>query len=149
MGNLEVSLRRIIVGYRVIAAVWLAVLGLITVRGDAPPDRPGIVLAVIALVFVWTAITVALSFREAPQLGKAWFLAADVGVAVVTLVAPDWAGSANFYGGYPISSVLVAAYGAGLTGGVLLSLGLLALFKRENILKTREKITKEWRSWEP
>ena len=36
----------------------------------------------------------------------------------------------------------------GLTGGILLSLGLLALFKRENILTARKKITEEWRSWE-
>lgn len=37
----------------------------------------------------------------------------------------------------------------GLTGGILLSLGLLALFKRENILTTREKIAAEWKSWKP
>lgn len=35
----------------------------------------------------------------------------------------------------------------GLTGSILLGLGLLALFRREKLLETRQKITTEWRSW--
>ncbi len=117
MTNLEVSLRRIIVGYRVIAAIWLAVLGVITWRGDDPPDRAGIILATVLLVFAWSAVTVVVSFRRAEYFQRAWFIVPDIAVALVTLLAPDWAGSANFYGGYPISSVLMAAYATGLTGG--------------------------------
>jgi hypothetical protein len=37
----------------------------------------------------------------------------------------------------------------GLTGSILLGLGLLALFRREKLLETREKITQEWHSWTP
>jgi hypothetical protein len=36
----------------------------------------------------------------------------------------------------------------GLTGSILLGLGLLALFQREKLLETREKISKEWQSWD-
>jgi len=36
----------------------------------------------------------------------------------------------------------------GLTGIILFGGGMAALFKREAILETREKITQEWRSWE-
>ena len=37
----------------------------------------------------------------------------------------------------------------GLTGGILLAGGMGAMFKREKILATRQKLTDEWRSWEP
>jgi hypothetical protein len=37
----------------------------------------------------------------------------------------------------------------GLTGGILLSIGLLALFQRERLLKTRKKLTEDWRQWNP
>ena len=117
MTNLEVSLRRIIVGYRVIAAVWLGVLGVITWRGDDPPDSAGMVLATIVLVFAWTALTVVVSFGQPEYFQRWWFIVPDVAVALVTVVVPDWAGSANFYGGYPMSAVLMAAYAAGLAGG--------------------------------
>ncbi len=35
----------------------------------------------------------------------------------------------------------------GSIGSILLIFGLFALFKREEVLETRQKITKEWRSW--
>lgn len=37
----------------------------------------------------------------------------------------------------------------GITGVILLSSGLLALFKREEILIVRQRITHEWRQWNP
>lgn len=37
----------------------------------------------------------------------------------------------------------------GITGGILLGGGVAALFKRETILATRQRITEEWRRWEP
>jgi len=37
----------------------------------------------------------------------------------------------------------------GVTGGILLGGGLAALFKREQILATRQRLTEEWRQWEP
>jgi len=37
----------------------------------------------------------------------------------------------------------------GVTGGLLLIIGLTALFKREDILETRSKLTDDWRQWSP
>jgi hypothetical protein len=37
----------------------------------------------------------------------------------------------------------------GLTGAILLGAGLGALFKREQILQARKRLTEEWRQWEP
>jgi hypothetical protein len=37
----------------------------------------------------------------------------------------------------------------GVTGGILLGGGLVTLFKREQILAARQRLTKEWRQWEP
>ena len=37
----------------------------------------------------------------------------------------------------------------GLTGSILLGLGLVALFQREKLLQTRKKVTEEWRNWKP
>jgi hypothetical protein len=37
----------------------------------------------------------------------------------------------------------------GLTGSILLGLGLVALFQREKLLETRKKLTTEWQSWSP
>jgi hypothetical protein len=37
----------------------------------------------------------------------------------------------------------------GLTGTILLAVGMLALLKREEILATRQRLTEEWRQWEP
>lgn len=35
----------------------------------------------------------------------------------------------------------------GIIGSILLTMGLVALFKREEVLATRQKITEDWRSW--
>lgn len=37
----------------------------------------------------------------------------------------------------------------GLTGGLLLGIGLMALFQRERLLKTRQRFTDDWRKWNP
>ena len=37
----------------------------------------------------------------------------------------------------------------GLTGAILLGGGMAALFKREQIINTRRRLTDEWRQWNP
>ena len=37
----------------------------------------------------------------------------------------------------------------GLTGAVLFTVGIVALIKREEILAARQRLTTEWREWEP
>jgi len=111
--DLETSLRRIVVGYRAIAAVWLLILAVITVR-DPVTERPEIVWAVVGVVMVWSAVTIGASYRT-PQVLSSWaFLVVDALIAAGTLIGPDLAGSANFYGGYPISAVVLSVFGRGL-----------------------------------
>ncbi|MDH3306175.1 MAG: hypothetical protein OEO77_01445, partial [Acidimicrobiia bacterium] len=120
---LDTTLRRIIVGYRAVAAVWFTSLALIAlIRED--PERPGVVAVAMAVVLTWTTITLGLSYR-APQGLRQWpFLIADIAVTIGLLLAPDVAGASDFYGGYPISTVLIGVYGLGLSGG---SLAVVAL----------------------
>lgn len=122
--DLETSLRRIVVGYRAIAALWLLVLAVITVR-DAATERPEIVWAVVAVVMIWTGVTLAASYRS-PRVLRSWaYLIVDAAIATGTLIGPDLAGSANFYGGYPISAVVIAVYARGLWMAVV-TVGLLS-----------------------
>ena len=114
---MEVTLRRIVVGYRVIAAVWMVTLAAITLS-EGTAEEPRFVVGAMAVVVAWTGLTLLISFR-APQMFAGWsFVAADILVNAVLLVMPDLAGSANFMGGYSTSAVLFAVYGVGLAGGV-------------------------------
>lgn len=114
---MEVSLRRIVVGYRAIAAIWLTVLALIALTRDEP-QRPQIVMTTVVVVVVWTSITVWLSYRAPQALRSIAFLAVDFVLSFGVLIAPDVASSADFYGGYPASSIFLAAYAVGLPGAV-------------------------------
>lgn len=113
----EVSLLRVVVGYRAIATVWLLVLAAIELRRG--PERPGLVLAAAIGVVIWTAVTMAISYRRHRWLSTWTAVVVDVVLAGLLLFVPDWAGSSNFYGGYPVSSLLLGIYGKGLGGAVL------------------------------
>ena len=115
--RMEVSLRRIVVGYRAISAVWLTVLAAIALSQDEP-DRPAVVLMTVTVVLVWSGITLWLSYRAPNQLGAVVYLAVDFVITFGVLVSPDLAGSADFYGGYPVSSIFMAVYATGLPGAV-------------------------------
>ncbi len=118
MNRIEVSLRRIIVGYRAISAVWLTVLAVIALVRDTA-DRPGLVVTTAAAVLLWSAITIWVSFRAAGRLRSRVFLLADLLLTTAVLVAPDAAGSADFYGGYPVSTVFLGVYALGMWGGAV------------------------------
>lgn len=107
---------RIVVGYRAIATVWLLILVAIELR-EAPP-RPGIVVAAAIAVIVWTALTMAISYRRHVWLSTWTAVIVDILFAGLLLFVPDWAGSSNFYGGYPVSALLLGIYGKGLWGAV-------------------------------
>ena len=112
----ERTLRRVVVGYRVVSSVWLVLLGVISVAGVSGPDRPGVVVATMVLAVGWSLVTVAFHVRLPELIRSWWFLTVDIGIAAWTLLAPEFAGSENFYGGYPMSPVFLAAYGRGMVG---------------------------------
>lgn len=116
--SIESGLLRVVVGYRVFGAAWLAVLGAVTLAGSDTPDRPWVVVAVIAGVLGWTTAVVATSFRRPAVLRVPGFVAADVAVAAAAIIAAHLAGSGGFAGGYPLASVFHGVYAAGWAGGL-------------------------------
>ncbi len=97
--------------------LWLLSLALVALN-DGQSTQPLIIVLTVALVSVWTALTLWISFRRAVVFRSWSFLALDIAVSSVVLVAPTVAGSPNFVGGYPLSSVLIGVLGKGLAGAV-------------------------------
>ncbi len=117
---IETTLRRITVGYRVVAAVWLLVLSAVALGSPDPALRRSVVAATMLLVVVWTVVTVGFSSVRPAALRHPLFLVVDAAVAAATLLAPGAAGSPTqlFYGGYPLSTVALAVYGRGFGAGI-------------------------------
>lgn len=127
MASLEPTLRRIIVGYRAIAMLWLLSLALVALTSTPRATYPVVIVAAVALAAAWTALTLWISFRR-PGLFRSWaFLGLDTLVSALILVSPNVAGSPNFVGGYPLSSVLIGVLGKGLPGATAPVLVLVSL----------------------
>ncbi|MPZ89160.1 MAG: hypothetical protein GEU81_14050 [Nitriliruptorales bacterium] len=121
--GIQVALLRVVVGYRVVGALWLGFLAALVLLGGSQAARPEFVAATVVLVAVSTAATAAAA--RAPQVfaTPAWILA-DTLVAAWALLSPTLAGSEPYYGGYPFSAVVLAVYGRGLAGGITAAVGL-------------------------
>jgi len=121
------TLRRVVVGYRAVSAAWLVILGVISIARSDGTARPGVVVATMVLAVGWATATIAFHVWS-PHLIRSWaLLAVDTAVAAWTLLAPDVAGSGNFYGGYPMSPVFLAAYGRGMVGGLAAAVAMGAV----------------------
>ena len=125
--NIEVSLLRVVVGYRVFGAVWLVVLAVITLAGTDPVDRPAVVVATAAAVVAWTGLTVRLSYGRSAALRGVTYILLDTALAAWTLLAPDVAGSGSFAGGYALAAVFHGAFAFGWAGGLGTAAGLSAI----------------------
>jgi signal transduction histidine kinase len=114
--RVDATLRRIIVGFRLVTAVWITVLGIIAVV--AWEADLGVVVATVALVWVWSATT--LWALGTDRLESPVWLIADLLVAVLVVVADDLYGATQggFVGGYPMSSVLLWGYAYRIPGGL-------------------------------
>lgn len=110
---IRTALRRVVVGYRIVGAVWLALLVAVTViRGDLPA-LPAV--ALVAVTATWAALTWALGAGMRTPL----WLAADLVVSLVTVLAPlALPDDPSVHGGYPFSSVLIAAWARALPGAL-------------------------------
>ncbi|MDF1594669.1 MAG: hypothetical protein P1T08_01040 [Acidimicrobiia bacterium] len=125
--EIERVLGRVVVGYRIVGAAWLAVLGVITLAGSARPDRPSVVVATMLGVGAWALLTGWLHGSRPGVLRSWWWLVADVGVTVWSLFSSDVAGmTATFYGGYPMSSVFMGVYTFAVAGGLATATALSA-----------------------
>ena len=114
--RVDATLRLIILGFRLVTAVWITVVGSIAiVSWDA---SPAVVLGAVALVWVWSGFTV-LVWRAGRLSTLPWLLA-DLVVAVLVALSPALDGSdqGSFVGGYPMSSVLLWGYSYRIPGGL-------------------------------
>lgn len=120
-GDIDLTIRRVFIGYRVVAALWLVSLGVVElITGD--PEQRGVVVATMIGTIVWAAITVVVHARAARLLRMWAWLALDAGAAAWALMAPLVAGSGDFYGGYPMSAIFLAASARGMLGGLTSSM---------------------------
>ncbi len=112
--RVDATLRVILVGFRVVAAVWITVLGVfavVTYNGST-----AVVAGAVVLAWAWTGITVLVARRE--KLDHLWFLVADLAVAVLIVVADALDGRGFFVGGFPTTSVLFWGYAYRIPGGL-------------------------------
>lgn len=125
--DIELSLLRVVVGYRVFGTLWLAVLAGITLADRPTPDRPWVVVVTAVGVAAWTGTVIWLSFRRSRALRSVAFLVADTVIAAATLLAPDVAGSGSFAGGYALAAVFHGAFAFGWAGAISVAGALSAV----------------------
>jgi len=125
--GLEQTLLWIVTGYRVFAAIWLSILGAVTLSSDTEaPERPGVVVATISLVLVWAGITTLLRLFRGRLIATWWLVAADLAISCWTVVAGTIAGTIQFAGGYPLVGAFTAIYAYGWVGGAFGAVALTA-----------------------
>jgi signal transduction histidine kinase len=119
------TLRGVVVGFRVVATLWLGALAATTLADDPGANR-AVVAATCLLATLWTLVTVTPIIRRG-RLGSAAWVAADGVVALFVSISPYIAGSRDlFFGGYPLSWLLLVAYAAGLWPVLAASVALAA-----------------------
>jgi len=123
---IDATLRRVVVGFRLVAIVWMGALVGATLATDPGADQV-VVGATYALALAWTGITVIHALHPRWFNHPAW-VAVDGLVAVWVSLSPFIAGSRDlFFGGYPLSWLLLVACAAGLwpalAGALVLAAG--------------------------
>ena len=124
--GIETTFARIAAGSRIVAAVWLAILGGVTLaRGAA--SRPSVIVGAIVVGFLWAAFSTLVAYPD--QALSSSMLVVDLIIGVASVVAPSWAGTqVSFYGGLPLIVVALAALRGrrnGLLAAAVLIVGTL------------------------
>ena len=130
--DVATTLRRATLGYRLVSAAWLSLLGLLTLADRAePPESPGVVVLTIFVVLAWTSVAASVTLRRPRLLGSVTFIVVDAAVAIGSVMAADWAGTIVFAGGYPLAAVFAALASRGTLAGMLVagSLSVTALVR--------------------
>ena len=105
---IDATLRRVVVGFRLVAIVWMGALVGATLATDPEADQV-IVGGTYALALAWTGVTVAHAMHPRWFGHPAW-IGLDGVVALWVSVAPFVAHSHDlFFGGYPLSWLLMVA----------------------------------------
>jgi signal transduction histidine kinase len=105
---IDETLRRVVVGFRLVAIVWMGTLVGATLATDPGADHV-LVGATYAIALAWTGITVAHALHPR-WFGHPVWIGLDGLVALWISVAPFVTDSRNhFFGGYPLSWLLLVA----------------------------------------
>ena len=120
------TLRRTTLLFRILGWAWMTLLVMVGLTSEEGSDQhiedEWVAIAALAIATVWTACTL-WAARDDRVLRARWFVAIDVLTSVVIGGATLLAGTDElFHGGYPMSSVVVAANGGGLRWALPVSL---------------------------
>ena len=120
------TLRRVIVGFRLVAIAWMGALVGATLATDEGANQL-VVGATYGLALAWTGVTVFHALHPRWFAHPLW-VSLDGAVALFVSVSPFIAGSHDlFFGGYPLSWLFLVAYAGGpwptLVGAALLATG--------------------------
>jgi signal transduction histidine kinase len=111
--GIDVALRRVVVGYRVVGVVWLWLLAAVVLATETVDVWP--VVGAGALATLWSGATVVVGVRRPTVFQSISWLTADAAVSGLVIALATVAGAERgFVGGYPFSTVLLASYGGGL-----------------------------------
>ena len=112
-GGIALAVRRVAVGYRVVGALWLWLLAFVVLATESG-IAVGVVVGTGLLATGWALATVAVAARRSVLLHSPVWLAVDVAVSAAVIVLSAAADNERgFAGGYPFSTVALAAYGGG------------------------------------
>ncbi|HLF42285.1 MAG TPA: hypothetical protein VJA46_02015 [Acidimicrobiia bacterium] len=122
--ELETTLRRMVVIFRFLGLVWMAILVAITIAVDPPPTL-WIVWASLGLALGWTLLTWYMSRGHPRTMSSMGWLVLDA-IAMLAIGAASVASGADelFHGGLPLSLVFTGALVGGLPGSLLAAMAL-------------------------
>ncbi len=130
-GGIDTTFARIAAGSRIVAAVWMGILGAVTLARDSDV-RPAYVIGIIVIGFLWAVVATVVAYPERALSRR--MLVVDLAVGVLSLLAPALAGTnASFYGGLPLIVVAIAALrgrAEGLVTAAVLIVTVLATIVR-------------------
>jgi signal transduction histidine kinase len=113
LGELEWTLRRIVVGARLVAAAWTVTLvAVAAIRRPEAVGHAGVVAAVLVGVILWAVGSVPAFRWAADSVTSRAALIADGVAGAVALMAPTWSGAdadATYTGGLPFIVVAIAS----------------------------------------
>ncbi|MFH1104469.1 MAG: ATP-binding protein [Actinomycetota bacterium] len=122
---IDQTLNRVVVAFRLVSVVWMGALVSTTLVDDPGARRP-VVVGTFALAAAWSALTVTPPVRRRWLTTPTWVVA-DGLVTVWISISPFVAGSRDlFFGGYPLSWLLLVAYAGGLWPAITASVVLAA-----------------------
>ena len=112
-GGIAIALLRVVVGYRIVALVWLWLLAVVVLATEVKADA-GTVLVTGAAASLATVATVSLAARAPIVLRTPAFIVLDIAIsAVVVWLTHRTGADRTFFGGYPFSTVLLGALSGG------------------------------------